>query len=74
MKVAQAVNDFLNSVKKNTLLSTIPIGEARLSILQDESIVTTHNFRFYEFIGSVEVPLPPNLYKGWFEKGDSYRE
>ncbi|MBX3187352.1 MAG: hypothetical protein KF764_23605 [Labilithrix sp.] len=56
--VANAIRHFLDAVEKLGELSGIPVGQARLDVLQAESAVTVGGKFYDEFIGYRDTPLP----------------
>jgi hypothetical protein len=69
--IAQAVDRFLSSVKVYPDMNNVSVGKERLSLLQNEKIVTPGGRQYYEFIGHVDEPLPlESLPDYLFEEGD----
>jgi hypothetical protein len=57
-RVARAVRRFLEAAEKSGELSSIPVGQARLDVLQADSAVTADGMSYDEFIGHRDTPLP----------------
>lgn len=56
--VAAAVLGFLEAAETSGELANIPVGQARLDVLQADSAVTEDGATFDDFIGYLEAPLP----------------
>lgn len=69
--IACVVERFLISANDDPHLANIPIGKARLDLLQDSTLETPGGNRFYHFLGCVDEPLPSDsLPRYLFEAGD----
>ncbi len=69
--VAEALLVFLEAAEKSGELSTIPVGQARLEVLQADSAATADGMRYDEFIGHRDNPLPAEpLPDHMFSDGD----
>jgi hypothetical protein len=69
--VTKTVNQFLREAVPVADASAIPVGQARLDILQDASIKTPGDNEFDFYIGSVDTPLPPEApWEGRFQPGE----
>lgn len=72
--VKNALLKFLEDAERSGELSNIPIGQARLNVLQADSAVTANGMLYDEFIGHRDIPLPAEpLPKHMFIAGD-YQE
>jgi hypothetical protein len=56
--VADAIIEFLEAAERSGELSSIPVGQARLDVLQAHNAVTAEGKRYDEFIGHRDTPLP----------------
>lgn len=58
MLVAGAVRQFLDAADESGELASIPVGQARLDVLQADTAVTADGTLYDEFIGHRDTPLP----------------
>lgn len=69
--VAEAILGFLEAAEKSGELSSTPVGQARLDVLQADSATTADGMLYDEFIGHRDIPLPAEpLPKHMFSDGD----
>lgn len=69
--VAQAVKRFLTATDGCPEISSLPIGQLRLNLLQDRSIRTPRGEQYDLFIGHSDEPSPPDpLPPDMFEEPD----
>ena len=69
--VAEAILRFLKAAEKSGEMSSMPVGQARLEVLQADSAATANGMRYDEFIGHRDRPLPAEpLPEHMFIEGD----
>lgn len=69
--VAEAILGFLEAAEESGELSSTPVGQARLYVLQAESATTADGMFYDEFIGHRDTPLPAEpLPEHMFSDGD----
>ncbi|MCX4248131.1 hypothetical protein [Paraliomyxa miuraensis] len=69
--IARAIREFLDAAEQSSEISRIPVGQARLDVLQAESAVTADGMLYDEFIGHRDTPLPAEpLPEHMFADGD----
>jgi hypothetical protein len=69
--IASAIRQFIEAAEKSGELSSIPVGQARLDVLQADSALTADGMRYDEFIGHRDIPLPTEpLPEHLFANGD----
>lgn len=69
--VAGAIRQFLEATEGSGELSCIPVGQARLDVLQADTAITGSGMLYDEFIGHRDSPLPPRpLPEHMFADGD----
>lgn len=56
--VADAIREFLEAAEESTELLSIPVGQARLDVLQANNAATADGMRYDVFIGHRDTPLP----------------
>lgn len=69
--IADAILDFLDTAEESGELASIPVGQARLDVLQTDSAATADGRLYDEFIGHRDTPLPAEpLPQHMFSDGD----
>ena len=57
--VAGAILEFLDAAERSGELSRLPVGQARLDVLQRDGATTPDGMLYDDFIGHRDTPLPP---------------
>jgi hypothetical protein len=69
--VTQVVAKFIIAANNFAKANSVPLGQARLDLLQNPNTRTSCGHRYYEFIGHVDKPLSPEpLPRFLFEEGE----
>lgn len=69
--VAGAILGFLEAAERSGELSSTPVGQTRLDVLQADSATTADGMLYDEFIGHRDIPLPAEpLPEHMFSDGD----
>lgn len=69
--VGDAILQFLDAAEESGELSSMPVGQARLDVLQADNAVTANGMLYDEFIGHRDTPLPAEpLPEHMFSDGD----
>lgn len=59
--IAKVVKNFLLAAYNCSEVTSTPVGQLRLNILQNREIKTPSGYEYDEFIGHSDQPLPPEI-------------
>jgi hypothetical protein len=72
--VDKALRRFLEAARESEELAAVPVGQARLDLLQNSNIKTARGMQYDEFIGHGESPLAPDPLPEFFFLDGEYSD